>query len=105
MPRYYVRLLGTNDKALDEIASRLQTRPRYSRAGYSICGLAEKDELTEFEGRGFIVEKIPEQPSISWLEPSAQSIQPFTQDPLPPAYANIATETENRYIIQFAGPL
>jgi subtilisin family serine protease len=106
MPLYYARFIGTNEKDIDELAARLQKRPRYSRAGFSVCGLAEKNELAEFEGRGLIVELFPDDASISWLEPKALPAMPFSADgPLPPAYENLATQADERYIVQFDGPL
>jgi len=106
MPRHYTRFIGTSETDINEIASRLEQRPRYSRAGFSVCGLADDPELAEFEARGIIVERFPEDASISWLEPKAELAVAFdAQDPLPPAYENLATRGEERFIIQFNGPL
>jgi subtilisin family serine protease len=104
-----IRCIGINEEEVEKAVEILSKHPSFGRSGYSVTGLAEESEIAQLEQAGLIVEVVPEEtPPIGWLEPG-QEEEVTPAAPMatrgPRVYARLAAEAQERYVIQFVGPL
>lgn len=106
-----VQCLSAEDQAAaDEV---LKKRGPVTRSGMYVYGAGEDAEVQALEEKGLIVEEIPAQPDLSWLEPGNQdetaadellaTAEDEPSDPSPIQEA--AAGAQNVYMIQLKGPI
>jgi serine protease AprX len=109
MKLYSVRAVGMSDEDMDAAAEILGGRPLYERCGYQSSSMASAEDIQALEGRGLIVEVVPdpEKTSISWLEPGDVPDLPASMSAggtAPEPYATLARKVHEHYVIQFLAP-
>jgi serine protease AprX len=102
-----VQYLNENDRQLAE--SVLGKHGPVSTTPVQVRGYADEEDVRALEERGLIVEQVPAEPTLSWLEPDAQEELPpemLADDSGPRSPIQEAAAAAPRvYLIQMEGPL
>lgn len=109
MARHQVRVLATSDEAAELAQQRLATRGAVDCVGAFKLGWADDADVQDLEAVGCVVELIPPDPKLGWLEPGEQPVSlpadALSDEGRSPVLASLAGTSPDYYVVQFAGPL
>jgi serine protease AprX len=106
-----VQCLSEEDQAAADKV--LKKRGPVTRSGMYVYGAGEDADVKALEDQGLVVEEIPSQPDLSWLEPGKQDegaadelLALSEEEPADPSpIQEAAAGAENFYMIQLKGPI
>ena len=102
-----IRCIGISEDEMLAAEQVLKSRIGYERTGFNITSLAEESDILALEQLGLIVEVVPKQANIGWLEPDQTVELPkLMADSAPDSpLSNLRHDAGEFFIIQFDGKL
>lgn len=106
-----IQCLSEQDQAAADAV--LKERGPVTWSGMYVYGSGDDAEIKALEDQGLVVEEVPSQPTLSWLEPDEQDDSAAVQflslaeeEPAHPSpIQEAAADAENVYMIQLKGPI
>jgi serine protease AprX len=104
-----VSVLPTSDDAAAAAERSMAAHGKVEKVGAFLIGQAEEGDIDSMRAAGCVVETVPDESEIGWLEPGRQPLAaaaaPLSDDARNPELATLGNAAPEHYVIQFAGPL
>ena len=106
-----IQCLSEDDQSAADAV--LKKRGPVTRSGMYVYGAGDDADVEALEEKGLVVEEVPAQPNLSWLEPGQQDadaagefLSAVDEEFAPPSpIREAAAGAENVYMIQLKGPI